>query len=275
MASLFRSGLRLARNFGTKATVLGPHSSITRYSVPLCAKYSTDVSETSSGIIQPTEQIPAVRVSPEIVRQKLVEYGNFVSECLPKFVQQVQITHTNELELLVDPEYIVQIISFLKDNVLSQFTNLSDITVVDVPTRPCRFELVYNLLSLTYNQRIRVKSYTDELTAIDSIVEIHEGANWYEREIWDMFGVFFKNHPDLRRILTDYGFDGHPFRKDFPLSGYYEVRYDDETERIVREPLEMAQEFRKFDLTSPWEAFPKYRKPAELPPPPAETEDKK
>uniref|UniRef100_H2YVL4 NADH dehydrogenase [ubiquinone] iron-sulfur protein 3, mitochondrial n=1 Tax=Ciona savignyi TaxID=51511 RepID=H2YVL4_CIOSA len=240
-----------------------------------------------------------VRVPAEIARNKLVEYGNFVSECLPKYIQQVQITHTNELELLVDPEYIVHVLTFLKDNSLSQFTNLSDFTAVDVPTRPCRFELVYNLLSIPYNQRIRVKTYTDELTAVDSICDVHVGANWYEREvsscflnhltysspqkIWDMFGVFFKNHPDLRRILTDYGFDGHPFRKDFPLTGYYEVgwldiiklqvRYDDETERVVREPMEMAQEFRKFDLTSPWEAFPKFRKTPELPPPPADQEE--
>ncbi|CAG2181013.1 unnamed protein product, partial [Oppiella nova] len=134
-----------------------------------------------------------------------------------------------------------------------------DICGVDVPTRQYRFEIVYNLLSLRYNSRIRVKTYTDELTPIESICELFKGANWYEREIWDMFGVFFINHPDMRRILTDYGFEGHPFRKDFPLSGYTECRYDDEVKRVVIEPLEMTQEFRKFDLQSPWEQFPNFR----------------
>ncbi|XP_036181810.1 NADH dehydrogenase [ubiquinone] iron-sulfur protein 3, mitochondrial isoform X2 [Myotis myotis] len=124
-------------------------------------------------------------------------------------------------------------------------------------------QIVYNLLSLRFNSRIRVKTYTDELTPIESSVSVHKAANWYEREIWDMFGVFFANHPDLRRILTDYGFEGHPFRKDFPLSGYVELRYDDEVKRVVAEPVELAQEFRKFDLNSPWEAFPAYRQPPE------------
>uniref|UniRef100_A0A8C7YFY3 NADH dehydrogenase [ubiquinone] iron-sulfur protein 3, mitochondrial n=1 Tax=Oryzias sinensis TaxID=183150 RepID=A0A8C7YFY3_9TELE len=123
--------------------------------------------------------------------------------------------------------------------------------------------IVYNLLSLRYNSRVRVKTYTDELTPLDSAVSVHLAANWYEREVWDMFGVFFANHPDLRRILTDYGFEGHPFRKDFPLSGYVEVRYDDELKRVVAEPVELAQEFRKFDLNTPWEVFPAYREPKE------------
>ncbi|XP_041052728.1 NADH dehydrogenase [ubiquinone] iron-sulfur protein 3, mitochondrial isoform X1 [Carcharodon carcharias] len=126
-------------------------------------------------------------------------------------------------------------------------------------------QIVYNLLSLQFNSRIRVKTYTDELTPLDSLVSVFQAANWYEREIWDMFGVFFADHPDLRRILTDYGFEGHPFRKDFPLSGYVEVRYDDEVKRVVAEPVELAQEFRKFDLNSPWEAFPAHREPTELP----------
>lgn len=112
---------------------------------------------------------------------------------------------------------------------------------------------------MRYNTRIRVKTYTDELTPIESIVPIYQGANWFEREVWDMFGVFFSNHPDLRRILTDYGFSGHPFRKDFPLTGFYEVRYDDEVKRVVSEPIEYPQEYRKFDLGTPWEQFPKLR----------------
>lgn len=121
--------------------------------------------------------------------------------------------------------------------------------------------MIYNLLSLRFNSRIRVKTYTDELTPLDSCVnDVYAGANWYEREVWDMYGVFFANHPDLRRILTDYGFEGHPQRRDFPLSGYVELRYDDERKRIVCEPIELAQEFRRFELSAPWEQFPNFRK---------------
>jgi NADH dehydrogenase (ubiquinone) Fe-S protein 3 len=120
-------------------------------------------------------------------------------------------------------------------------------------------QLVYNLLSVHYNARIRVKTYTDELTPVESASSVYLSADWFEREIWDMYGIFFTNHPDLRRILTDYGFEGHPLRKDFPLSGYTEVRYDDELKRIVSEPIELAQEFRKFELKSPWEQFPAHR----------------
>lgn len=217
--------------------------------------YSSDITE----VIPPTDQIPSYSVSKDVMKQKLIEFGDYIAECMPNCVQQVQITHNNELEVMIDPDTIIQMMTFLRDNSLCQFNNLSDLTCVDVPWRPCRFEIVYNLLSIRYNQRIRVKTYTNELTAVDSLSDVHPSANWYEREVYDMYGVFFRGHPDLRRILTDYGFTGHPFRKDFPLSGYYEVRYDDELQRIVQEPLEMAQEFRKFDLASPWEAFPKFR----------------
>ena len=115
--------------------------------------------------------------------------------------------------------------------------------------------MVYNLLSLRQNQRLRVKIATDEDTAVNSVVEIFSSANWFEREIWDMYGVFFANHPDLRRILTDYGFEGHPLRKDFPLTGYVEVRYDEEQKRVVYEPVSLVQEFRSFDFMSPWEGM--------------------
>lgn len=157
-------------------------------------------------------------------KKALSDFGLYVAECMPKYVQKLQMTHTGELEILIAPEGVVPVMGFLKDNQAAQFTNLSDIAGVDFPSRKYRFEIVYNLLSVRYNSRVRVKTYTDELTPIDSIVCVHNAANWYEREIFDMFGVFFHNHPDLRRILTDYGFEGHPFRKDFPLSGYYEVR---------------------------------------------------
>merc|ERR1719481_588789 len=157
---------------------------------------------------------------------------------------------------MVCPAGILPVLSFLESHINAQFTNVSDITAIDVPSRQHRFEVVYNLLSLRFNQRIRVRTYTDEFTPVDSATEVFLGANWYEREVWDMYGVFFANHPDLRRILTDYGFEGHPFRKDFPLSGYTECRYDDEVKRVVIEPLELSQEFRKFELEAPWESFP-------------------
>lgn len=205
------------------------------------------------------ETRPTIRKHDEVARAHVTDFGRYVAECLPKFVQKVQLTGTDELEVLVAPEGIVPVLSFLKDHHNAQFTNLADIAGVDVPSRKYRFEVVYNLLSLRYNTRIRVKTYTDELTPIDSVNDVHKAANWYEREIWDMFGVFFADHPDLRRILTDYGFEGHPFRKDFPLSGYVEVRYDDAKKRVVVEPLELAQEFRRFELNSPWEQFPNFR----------------
>lgn len=142
---------------------------------------------------------------------------------MPKYVQKVQLTAGDELEVLISPEGVIPVLSFLKDHHNAQFANLVDIAGVDMPTREFRFEIVYNLLSLRYNSRIRVKTYTDEMTPIDSANDVFKAANWYEREIWDMFGVFFAGHPDLRRILTDYGFEGHPLRKDFPLTGYIEV----------------------------------------------------
>ncbi|ESO81934.1 hypothetical protein LOTGIDRAFT_135579, partial [Lottia gigantea] len=172
---------------------------------------------------------------------------------------KIQVNHVEDLELLIHPEGVLPVITFLKDHHTAQFLTITDIAGVDVPTRECRFEIVYQFLSIHFNARIRVKTYTDELTPIDSICSVFEGANWYEREIWDMYGVFFANHPDLRRILTDYGFEGHPFRKDFPLSGYVEVRYDEEVQRVVIEPIEMTQEFRKFEYNTPWESFPTFR----------------
>jgi NADH dehydrogenase (ubiquinone) Fe-S protein 3 len=140
------------------------------------------------------------------------------------------------------------------DNTAAEFTQVSDITAVDFPTRDQRFEIVYNLLSVRHNARIRVKTYADEASPVPSITSIFDGANWYEREVYDMFGVFFAGHPDLRRIMTDYGFEGHPLRKDFPLTGYTEIRYDEEKKRIVTEPLELTQAFRNFEGgSSAWE----------------------
>ena len=167
--------------------------------------------------------LATVRKFDPVQRETLTDFGKYVAECMPKYVQKVQLTAGDELEILIAPEGLLPVMSFLKDHHNAQFANLVDIAGVDMPTREYRFEVVYNLLSLRYNARIRVKTYTDEMTPLDSIDEVFKAANWYEREIWDMFGVFFANHPDLRRILTDYGFEGHPLRKDFPLSGYIEV----------------------------------------------------
>jgi NADH dehydrogenase (ubiquinone) Fe-S protein 3 len=140
------------------------------------------------------------------------------------------------------------------DNTAAEFTQVSDITAVDFPTRDQRFEVVYNLLSVRHNSRIRVKTYADEASPVPSITSLYEGANWYEREAYDLMGVFFVGHPDLRRIMTDYGFEGHPLRKDFPLTGYTEIRYDEEKKRIVTEPLELTQAFRDFEGgSSAWE----------------------
>jgi len=205
------------------------------------------------------ETRPTVRKFDPVQRENLTDFGKYVADCMPKYVQKVQLTAGDELEVLVAPEGIIPVLTFLKNHHNAQFTNLADIAGLDMPTREYRFEIVYNLLSLRYNARIRVKTYTDEMTPLESCNDVHKAANWYEREIWDMYGVFFTNHPDLRRILTDYGFEGHPLRKDFPLSGYLEYRYDDEKKRVVQEPVELAQEFRKFDLTAPWEQFPKFR----------------
>lgn len=206
-----------------------------------------------------TETRPTVAKFDPLQKTQLIDFGKYIAECLPKYVQKVQLTAGNELEVLVGSEAVIPVLQFLKDHHSAQFVNLVDIAGMDVPSRPFRFEIIYNLLSLRYNSRIRVKTYTDELTPVDSACDLFKAANWYEREIWDMYGVFFANHPDLRRILTDYGFEGHPFRKDFPLSGYVEVRYDDEQKRVVVEPLELAQEFRRFELSAPWEQFPNFR----------------
>ncbi|NP_001165786.1 NADH dehydrogenase [ubiquinone] iron-sulfur protein 3, mitochondrial [Nasonia vitripennis] len=207
----------------------------------------------------PKDTRPTVRKIDQEKVAQLKDFGQYVAECLPKYVQKVQIEAGDELEICIAPEGIIPTVSFLKDHHNCQFTNLSDITAVDIPSRPYRFELVYNILSIRYNTRIRVKTYTDELTPVDSIYDVHKAADWYEREVWDMFGIYFAGHPDLRRILTDYGFEGHPMRKDFPLTGYIEVRYDDEKKRVVAEPLELAQEYRKFELSAPWEQFPNFR----------------
>ena len=193
-------------------------------------------------------------------------YGRYLMSCLPKFVQQFSVWK-DELTIYIPPSGVIPVVSFLKYHTTAEYTMVADITAVDFPTKSQRFEVVYNLLSVRHNSRIRVKTYADEATPVPSITSLYDGANWYEREVYDLFGVFFSGHPDLRRIMTDYGFDGHPLRKDFPLTGYTEIRYDEEKKRIVVEPLELTQAFRNFEGGSTvWEAVGpgQERKPAEV-----------
>jgi len=166
-----------------------------------------------------------------------------------------RVLENEELAVTVGSENLVKLMTFLRDDPNCLFKILVDVTAVDRPAQSDRFEVVYNLLSLKHNLRIRVKLATDENTPVPSMVGVFSGANWFEREVWDFFGVLFKEHPDLRRILTDYGFEGHPLRKDFPLTGYVEVRYDEERKKVVYEPVKLVQEFRSFDFVSPWEGM--------------------
>jgi NADH-quinone oxidoreductase subunit C len=158
-----------------------------------------------------------------------------------------------ELTVTVAPEDIVGVVTFLRDDPACQFISFIDVSGADYLSRAKRFDVNYHLLSPRKNLRIRVKVMTDEDTPVPSITGVYPGADWFERETYDLYGVLFSGHPDLRRLLTDYGFDGHPLRKDFPLTGFVEVRYDDEVKRVVYEPVELKQEFRNFDFLSPWE----------------------
>jgi NADH-quinone oxidoreductase subunit C len=161
-----------------------------------------------------------------------------------------------ELTLTAEAKDIVRVLAYLRDDPECAFTILIDICGVDYPSRPRRFDVVYHLLSIAKNRRIRIKIETEETAPVPSVVSVHRGANWFEREAFDMYGILFTDHPDLRRILTDYGFTGYPLRKDFPLTGYVEVRWDDEQKRVVYEPVRLVQEFRDFDFLSPWEGAP-------------------
>ena len=158
-----------------------------------------------------------------------------------------------ELTVLSTAAQIVELLRILRDDPQFRFTQLIDLCGVDYPERPLRFDVVYHLISYVKNVRLRVKVQTDEDTPVPSITPVHPCANWFEREAFDMYGVYFSDHPDLRRILTDYGFHGHPLRKDFPMTGYVEVRWDEELKRVVYEPTKLVQEYRAFDFLSPWE----------------------
>jgi NADH-quinone oxidoreductase subunit C len=182
----------------------------------------------------------------------LKELGKYISDHLPKNINSYEFL-LGELCLYIEGANIVSTLKFLRDDVNCKFKQLVDVCGVDFPDRDPRFEIVYNLLSLNNNNRIRLKVLTNEDTPVPTVTEVFSSANWWEREVWDLFGIYFSGHPDLRRILTDYGFEGHPLRKDFPLTGYKEIRYDDEKKRVVYEPVKLTQEFRSFDFLSPWE----------------------
>jgi NADH-quinone oxidoreductase subunit C len=184
----------------------------------------------------------------------LTQLGSQIAAALGGDVRATDVQQ-GELAVVVAPAAIVRALTFLRDDPRCRFGTLADICGVDYPEREARFEIVYNLLSLPHNQRVRVKLNVGEDEAVPSAVGVFSSAGWYEREVWDMYGVPFAGHPDLRRILTDYGFEGHPLRKDFPLTGYVEVRYDDEQKRVVYEPVKLTQEFRSFDFLSPWEGM--------------------
>ncbi|KAJ3113778.1 hypothetical protein HDU96_002917 [Phlyctochytrium bullatum] len=196
--------------------------------------------------------VPVTAEEAPVRNPKLHEFGQFIALALPKYIQQFSI-YKDELTLYVAPTALIPVMHFLRDHTATQFKQVVEIAGVDYPTRENRFEVVYHLLSVRYNNRIRVKTYASETSAVPSLANVYKGANWMEREAYDMYGIFFTGHPDLRRILTDYGFEGYPLRKDFPLTGYVEVRYDDERKRVVAEPLELAQSFRMFEYQSPWE----------------------
>ena len=181
----------------------------------------------------------------------LKDLGEYVTAALPNEILDATTAH-DELAFTVHRDAVLKVLKFLRDDANCQFKQLMDVCGVDYPGREKRFDVVYNLLSLVHNVRARVKLETDETSPVPSAAGIFSSAAWWEREAWDMYGIVFADHPDLRRILTDYGFDGHPLRKDFPLTGYVEVRYDDELKRVVYEPVKIA-EFRQFDFLSPWE----------------------
>ena len=188
--------------------------------------------------------------------------GDYIEMAMQGAILKKEIVH-GELIFTVRREGLKRFVTFLLNDATCDFKQLMDICGADYPDQDERFEVVYNLLSLKHNFRIRVKVRTDEHTPLDSVTGVYSSANWFEREVWDMYGVYFSNHPDLRRILTDYGFEGHPLRKDFPLTGFVELRYDETQKRVVYEPVKLQQDFRNFDFVSPWEGMTKVQLPGD------------
>jgi NADH-quinone oxidoreductase subunit C len=182
----------------------------------------------------------------------LERLGETIAAALPGVVTGHAMAY-GELTVTALPDQIVRVMTFLRDDERCQFWNIVDVTAIDWPSREKRFDVVYHLLSPKLNARLRVKVEAGEDAAVPSIISVFPGADWFERETYDLYGVLFTGHPDMRRLLTDYGFEGHPLRKDFPLTGFVEVRYDDEVKRVVYDQVRLAQEFRNFDFLSPWE----------------------
>ncbi len=189
-----------------------------------------------------------------MIDKELKKLQNHIKKSLRSTMFSAEITH-GQLSITVRKDALKKAVKQLRDDPVCDFNILLDITAVDYPERDQRFDVVYHFLGLKNNQRIRLKVMTDEQTPVDSIVELYSTAGWFEREVWDMYGIYFNDNPDLRRILTDYGFEGHPLRKDFPLTGHVELRYDEEQKRVVYEPVKLAQDFRSFDYLSPWEGM--------------------
>ena len=186
------------------------------------------------------------------MNEALKELGELIASELSSAVVSTKVAF-GELTVNIRSETVHDVLEFLRNDSNCKFEVLCDVCGVDYPTREKRFDVVYNLLSLRHNQRVIVKTETDARTPVPSVVPLFPAANWFEREAWDMYGIMFSGHPDLRRMLTDYGFEGHPLRKDFPLTGYVELRYSEDEKRVVYEPVNLTQEFRKFDFESPWE----------------------
>jgi NADH-quinone oxidoreductase subunit C len=192
----------------------------------------------------------------------LKQLGEAIATALPGAVGGIS-TAFGELTLTVEAARLIETVTYLRDDPSCLFVSFIDLTAVDYPTREKRFDVVTHLLSPKHNRRIRIKVETDETAPVASLTGLSPAADWYEREAYDLFGVVFAGHPDLRRLLTDYGFDGHPLRKDFPMTGYVEVRYDDQEKRVVYEPVQLTQEFRSFDFLSPWEGAIDYVLPGD------------
>jgi NADH-quinone oxidoreductase subunit C len=207
----------------------------------------------------PAETAPEEIVIPPTALELLATH---IAAAHPDVNFEFDITN-DQLALHVPASVLHTVTTFLRDDNDCDFHQLMDVTAVDYPTRAERFEVVYHFLSMTKNQRIRLKVFIDEDTAIDTISDLYPTANWFEREVFDMFGIYFDNHPDLRRILTDYGFEGYPLRKDFPLTGYVELRYSQEQKRCVYEPVKLTQDFRTFDFMSPWEGMTEMQLPGD------------
>ena len=187
--------------------------------------------------------------------QELADVGERIAEALGDAVHEVCVVH-GQLQMRARKESIREVLRFLRDDPRCRFVAFTDICGVDWPERKERFDVVYHLLSPYINARVRVKVAVAEGEAVPSVIEVFPGAEWYEREVWDMYGVYFTDHPDLRRILTDYGFSGHPLRKDFPVTGFVEVRYDEDLKRVIYEPVNLQQAWREFDFLSPWKGEP-------------------